>query len=333
MISVRGLQKFYEVHKRPPGLAAALRSLFHREYTTVRAVDGIDFKIEAGERVGFLGPNGAGKTTTLKVLAGLLHPTGGEVDIDGHEPRRREASFLRKVTLVLGQKQQLLWDLPPAETFELNRAIYGVERGKYEKAMRELVEVLEIGDVIRRPTRQLSLGERMKCEIAASLVHGPRLLFLDEPTIGLDISMQATLRDFIRRYNEENGATIILTSHNMADVASLCPRVMLIDHGRLAFDGSLAELVRRTKPEKRIVLTLAKAATRAELERLGSVVSHDEASAVLTVPQANVSRAVADALATLPIADLSVTDPPLEDVIADVFARAKRAVASEPALP
>jgi ABC-2 type transport system ATP-binding protein len=333
VISVRGLQKFYEVHKRPPGLGAAIRSLFRREYTTVRAVDGIDFTIEAGERVGFLGPNGAGKTTTLKVLSGLLHPTAGQVAIDGHEPRRREPAFLEKITLVLGQKQQLLWDLPPADTFELNRAIYGVERQTYERTMRDLVDILEIGDVVKRPTRQLSLGERMKCEIAASLVHGPKLLFLDEPTIGLDVSMQATLRDFIRRYNEEHGATIILTSHNMADVASLCPRVMLIDHGKLAFDGSLSELVRRTRPEKRVVLTFAAPTKREHLERIGAVVSHDEAGAVLTIPQADVSRAVAEALAQLPIADLSVIDPPLEDVIADVFARAKRSVPPEPVLP
>jgi ABC-2 type transport system ATP-binding protein len=320
VIAVRGLRKHYVVHKRAPGLGAALRALFRREYTTVRAVDGVDFTIEAGERVGFLGPNGAGKTTTLKVLAGLLHPTSGEVRVDGHEPRRREDAFLRKITLVLGQKQQLLWDLPPADTFELNRAIYGVDRAVFARTMSELVELLAIADVIKRPTRSLSLGERMKCELAAALVHAPRLLFLDEPTIGLDVAMQSTLRDFIRRYNEEHEATIILTSHNMVDVASLCPRVILIDTGKLAFDGRLEELVRRTRPEKRVVLRLATRAEPAALAALESVVSHDEASAVLQVPQADVSRVVAKALASLSVGDLEVTDPPLEDVMRDVFA-------------
>jgi ABC-2 type transport system ATP-binding protein len=321
VIAVSGLEKHYRVHKRPPGLGAAIRSLFHREYTTVRAVDGIEFKIETGERVGFLGPNGAGKTTTLKVLAGLLHPTTGDVRVDGHEPRRRDDEFLRRITLVLGQKQQLLWDLPPADTFELNRAIYGVDRAPFEKRMKELVELLAIGEVVKRPTRSLSLGERMKCELAAALVHGPRVLFLDEPTIGLDVSMQTTLRDFIRRYNEENEATVILTSHNMADVATLCPRVILIDAGKLAFDGKLEELVRRTRPEKRVVLRLAAKASAEALAELGSVVSHDEARAVLQVRQADVSRVVARALATLSVGDLEVTDPPLEEIMADVFKR------------
>jgi ABC-2 type transport system ATP-binding protein len=323
VISVRGLRKHYEVHQRAPGLRAALGSLFRRTYKTVRAVDGIDFEIGAGERVGFLGPNGAGKTTTLKVLAGLLHPTEGEVRVDGHEPRRREEAFLRRITLVLGQKQQLLWDLPPSETFELNRAVYGVPRATFEKETKAIIELLEIGDVIKRPTRQLSLGERMKCELCAALVHGPRLLFLDEPTIGLDVGMQAALRDFIRRYNEEHGATILLTSHNMADVSSLCPRVILVDRGKLAFDGSLEDLVRRTRPEKRVVLRFSTAPEAGAVEALalGTVVRVDDASAVLQVPQSEVSRVVARALASLPVHDLDVVDPPLEEIMADVFGR------------
>jgi ABC-2 type transport system ATP-binding protein len=323
MIEVRGLHKHYEVHKRAPGLGAAVRSLLHREYTTVRAVDGIDFEIQPHERVGFLGPNGAGKTTTLKVLSGLLHPTSGEVRVDGHEPRRRQEAFLRKITLVLGQKQQLLWDLPPSETFELNRAIYGIERRAFAETLSELVTLLEIGDVIKRPTRQLSLGERMKCELAAALVHSPKLLFLDEPTIGLDVSMQATLRNFIRAYNEQRGATIILTSHNMADVAMLCPRVILIDHGKLVFDGQLEELVRKTRPEKHIVLRLAVPAAPDAVASLGLVVSHEPGCAILRVPQAEVSRVVARALASLSVEDLNVTDPPLEEIMADVFGRGR----------
>jgi ABC-2 type transport system ATP-binding protein len=321
MISVRGLHKHYRVHEREPGLGAAVASLFRRRYETVRAVDGIDFEIGAGERVGFLGPNGAGKTTTLKVLSGLLHPTSGEARVDGHEPRRREEAFLQKITLVLGQKQQLIWDLPPSETFELNRAIYGVPRASYDKTRGELVELLQIGDVIGRPTRQLSLGERMKCELAAALIHGPKVLFLDEPTIGLDVSMQTIVRDFIRRYNEEHDATVILTSHNMADVAALCPRVIVIDHGKLVFDGDLDELVRRTRPNKRVVLRLAARAAPEALADLGKVVRNEDALAELQVSASDVSRVVARALATLPVEDLNVTDPPLEEVMADIFAR------------
>jgi ABC-2 type transport system ATP-binding protein len=304
-------------------MRAALASLFRRRYETVRAVDGIDFSIAAGERVGFLGPNGAGKTTTLKMLAGLLHPTKGELSVDGHEPRRRQEAFLRKITLVLGQKQQLLWDLPPSETFELNRAIYGIGRAEFQKTIGDLTSLLEIGDVVSRPARQLSLGERMKCELAAALVHRPKVLFLDEPTIGLDVSMQATLRAFVRRYNEEHGATLMLTSHYMEDVAALCPRVIVIDHGRIVFDGKLEDLVRHVRPDKRIVLRLSSAATDADLAAIGKVVERNPGEVVLQVPQSDVAPSVARALASLPVTDLNVTDPPLEEVMADLFARGR----------
>src|SRR5579862_8640446 len=249
MIRVRALRKRFDVHERSPGVAAAFRSLFRRRTRAVLAVDGIDFDIADGERVGFLGPNGAGKTTTLKLLSGLVHPTSGEVRVDGYEPRRREDAFLKKIMLVLGQKQQLLWDLPPSETFELNRAVYDVPRAQYQATMRELGELLELGDLVKKPTRTLSLGERMKCELAAALIHRPKVLFLDEPTIGLDVSMQATVRDFVKRYNERSGATLILTSHDMGDVEQLCPRVIVIDHGKLVYDGPLEELVARTRPD------------------------------------------------------------------------------------
>ena len=225
---------------------------------TVAAVDVIDFDIADGERVGFLGPNGAGKTTTLKVLSGLLHPTSGEVSVDGHEPGRRQDVFLKKIMLVLGQKQQLLWDLPPSETFELNRAIYDVPRAQFQATLKELSTLLELGDLVKKPARTLSLGERMKCELAAALVHRPKLLFLDEPTIGLDVSMQATVRHFVRDYNERYGATLMLTSHYMEDVAQLCPRVIVIDHGKIVYDGALEELVTRIRPNKRIVLRFAR---------------------------------------------------------------------------
>ncbi len=323
MISVRDLRKHYQVHKRPPGLMAALRSVFHRTYTTVKAVDGISFEIKPGERVGFLGPNGAGKTTTLKVLSGLLHPSSGEVLVDGHVPRHREDAFLKKIMLVMGQKQQLLWDLPPAETFELNRAIYDVPRAQYKQTLDELVTLLELEELIVKPARQLSLGERMKCELAAALIHRPRVLFLDEPTIGLDVSMQSTMRAFIKSYNERYGATLILTSHYMDDVAALCPRVIVIDKGQLSYDGSLEALVQRVRPEKRVVLRLTQAVEAASLMALGKVVTHDSVSAVLQVPQEAVNTTVSRALSTLPVRDLTVENAPLEEVMSELFAETK----------
>jgi len=329
MISVRGLRKYYQVHKRPPGLKAALRSLVHRTYTTVKAVDGISFEIDAGERVGFLGPNGAGKTTTLKVLSGLLYPSEGEVQVDGHVPKRREDAFLKKIMLVMGQKQQLLWDLPPAETFEMNRAIYDVPREQFRETLHELTELLGLQELVSKPTRQLSLGERMKCELAAALIHRPKVLFLDEPTIGLDVSMQSVIRNFIKQYNERYGATLMLTSHYMDDVAALCPRVIVIDKGQLSYDGSLDGLVRRMRPEKRVVLTLERAIDRSALQGLGKVVSVDHAVAVLQVPQEAVSTTVSRALAHLPVKDLTVENPPLEEVMSELFSRTQAAHATE----
>jgi ABC-2 type transport system ATP-binding protein len=324
MIHVRALRKHYTVHERAPGLAAAMRALFVRESKTVAAVDGIDFEIAAGERVGFLGPNGAGKTTTLKVLAGLLHPTSGEVSVDGYEPKRRQDAFLKRIMLVLGQKQQLLWDLPPSETFELNRAVYDVPRAQYEQTLRELTLLLDLGDLVKKPARTLSLGERMKCELAAALIHSPKVLFLDEPTIGLDVSMRAIVRDFVKRYNERNGATLILTSHYMEDVAVLCPRVIVIDKGKLVHDGPLEELVTRTRPDKRVVLRFSKAVAQSDLENLvgpGKVVAHDAGQSVLQVPKDLVNAVVSRALSTLPVSDLTVENPPLEEVMSEVFAR------------
>ncbi len=325
MISVRELKKHYQVHKRSPGLKAALSALFKRNYTTVKAVDGITFDIKAGERVGFLGPNGAGKTTTLKVLSGLLHPSSGEATVDGHTPRRREALYLKKIMLVMGQKQQLLWDLPPAETFELNRAIYDVPKAQYRQTLDELTVTLELGDLIKKPTRQLSLGERMKCELAAALIHRPKVLFLDEPTIGLDVSMQVTIRAFIKNYNEKHGATLVLTSHYMDDVVALCPRVIVIDKGQLSYDGGLEELVRRVRPEKRVVFSFGADVSRAALEALGKVVKHDARSAVLQLPQGDVSKMVGRALAELPVQDLTVENAPLEEVMSELFTNTRAA--------
>jgi ABC-2 type transport system ATP-binding protein len=326
MIRVDRLQKWYRVHQRPPGMRAALRSLFHRKYDEVKAVDEVSFAIEAGERVGFLGPNGAGKTTTLKVLAGLLHPTGGEVSVAGFTPKDRARGFLQQITLVMGQKQQLLWDLPPAETFLLNRAIYDIPKTQYDETVAELTALLDLGPLLTKPTRQLSLGERMKCELAVALLHRPKVLFLDEPTIGLDVSMQVTVRDFVRAYNQRFGATVLLTSHYMEDVAALCPRVMVIDKGHLIYDGGLSELVQRVRPDKRLVLRLTKPIDRKDLEALGgTLIDHRDAEAVLQLPQALLQAAVSRALATLPLRDLSVEDPPLEEVMRDLFAQGRAA--------
>jgi ABC-2 type transport system ATP-binding protein len=324
VIEVRQLRKHYQVHQRPPGLGAALASIFHRQYRTVKAVDGISFTVRDGERVGFLGPNGAGKTTTLKTLSGLLHPTSGEVTVDGHIPRLRQVEFLKSITLVMGQKQQLIWDLPPAETFALNRAIYDLPRAQFEETVSELSRLLELGDLVNRPTRQLSLGERMKCELAAALLHRPRVLFLDEPTIGLDVSMQATVRGFIKAYNERFGATVILTSHYMEDVVQLCPRVVVIDKGELIHDGDLRQLTLRLKPDKRISLRFsAGAVAPPDLSRFGVVISADAAQATLQVKADQVPGVVGALLAALPVADLTVEDPPLEEVMKELFSRGK----------
>ncbi len=320
-IEVKGLSKVYRVHEREAGLAAALRSVFRRRYKAVHAVQDLSFSIAPGERVGFLGPNGAGKTTTLKVLSGLLHPTAGEVRVSGLVPQRREVELLKRITLVMGQKQQLLWDLPPVETFALNRAIYGIAEADFKATMTELEDLLDIARVSSKPTRQLSLGERMKCELAAALLHRPEVLFLDEPTIGLDVSMQLAVREFIRRYNERHGATVLLTSHYMDDVAALCPRVIVIDQGRLRYDGDLPALIRSVRPHKRIALRSGAPLDRAALQRVGAVLELDPGRAVLQVSQAALREAVGHLLAFPDVTDVTVEDPPLEEVMRELFAQ------------
>ncbi len=321
MIEVRGLVKHYRVHERAPGVGAALRSLFKRDYRVVKAVDEISFSIAGGEGVGFLGPNGAGKTTTLKMLSGLLYPTRGEAAVAGHTPFVRSADFLKSIMLVAGQKQQLLWDLPAQDTFELNRAIYGVPRLEYQRTRDELVELLKLAPLINKPVRQLSLGERMKCELAAALLHRPRVLFLDEPTIGLDVTMQVAVREFIRRYNEQHGATVILTSHYMEDVAALCPRIIVIDKGHLVYDGALGELVRKLRPDKRVRVSFAREVGPAELSGIGGkIIARTAREAELSVSQADLQHVMGAAFAQLPISDLTVEDPPLEEVLGALFA-------------
>lgn len=325
MIVVERLTKRYRVKVREPGLGGAIRAVFRPRYREVRAVEEVTFRIEPGEIVGFLGPNGAGKTTTIKMLTGLLYPTAGRAEVAGFVPWAGGAAFKARFALVLGNKQQLLWDLPPEETWLLNRAIYGIPAAEYRRTVDELVGLLRLEDVLGKPVRQLSQGERMKCELAAALLHRPEILFLDEPTLGLDLTAQETIRSFVRDYRARHGATVLLTSHYMADVTALAPRVLILSRGRLLYDGALAALAERTRPVKRLELVLGDGATRETLARFGTVRAFDFPHATLEVPRAEAARASARLLAALPVLDLSVTDPPIEEVIRTVFAEAEGA--------
>ena len=322
-IRIQNLRKLYMVSEREAGLMAAVRSLVYRPMRSVAAVDGISFDVPLGQIVGFLGPNGAGKTTTLKMLSGLLHPTAGEVDVLGHEPWQRRAEFLRQITLVMGQRNQLVWDIPAIDSFELNRVIYHIPRLAYAETLKELSGLLELEPLLRKPVRNLSLGERMKCEIAGALLHRPQVLFLDEPTIGLDVTAQRRIRQFVAEYNQRHGASVLLTSHYMADVEALCERVVVIHHGRILFDGELSALVRRFSLHKTIVVDLAPGATRGEgaaaLAAYGEVVQYAEGQVTLRVPKDDTARVTGRLLADFAVYDLTIQDPPIEDVIEQVF--------------
>ena len=318
-IHIHDLRKVYVVSEREAGVRAALQSLVHRRTEEVPAVDGITFDLAPGEIVGFLGPNGAGKTTTLKMLSGLLHPTAGEVTVLGHVPWKRDKAFLRQITLVMGQRNQLVWDIPALDSFELNRAIYRIPAADYRRMVGELTELLELGPLLRNPVRNLSLGERMKCEIAAALLHRPQVVFLDEPTIGLDVTMQRRIRAFIAEYNRRFEATVLLTSHYMADVEALCRRVVVIHHGRLLFDDDLARLVQKFTAHKTIVVQLGDC--QADLRAYGEVVSCAEGHVTLRVPKAETAHITERLLADLPVIDLLVEDSPIEEVIERVFAQ------------
>ncbi|HLO14785.1 MAG TPA: ATP-binding cassette domain-containing protein [Anaerolineales bacterium] len=319
-IFVEKLSKTYQVSEREGGFGAAVRSFFKRKYKDVKAVQQVDFKIAQGEIVGFLGPNGAGKTTTLKMLSGLLHPTSGNANVLGFTPWELKPEYLLSMTLVMGQRNRLSWDIPAADSFLLNQAIYRLPDDQYKRTYKELDELLELEPLMKKPVRNLSLGERMKCEIAAGLLHRPKVLFLDEPTIGLDITGQARIREFLREYNRRTGATILLTSHYMADVTALCERIIIIHHGQLKYDGGIGELSRKIAPFKLIGVRLAESNSH-DLRKYGTPVQNEEdwEKQYIQVKAEDVTRVTSGLLADLPIHDITITDPPIEDVIEQAF--------------
>jgi ABC-2 type transport system ATP-binding protein len=319
-ILVEQLSKTYQVPEREAGFSAAVRSFFKRKYKDVKAVQKVSFTIAQGEIVGFLGPNGAGKTTTLKMLSGLLHPTGGKATVLDFTPWELKPDYLRSMTLVMGQRNRLSWDIPAADSFLLNQAIYRIPDNEYKQTYKELNELLELDPLMKKPVRNLSLGERMKCEIAAGLLHRPKVLFLDEPTIGLDITGQARIREFLREYNKRTGATILLTSHYMTDVTALCERIIIIHQGQLKYDGSITDLSRKIAPFKLIGVMLADADSH-DLSRYGTQVQNEEDAdkKYIQVKAEDVTRVTSRLLADLPIHDITITDPPIEDVIEQAF--------------
>jgi len=322
-ILVRNLTKTYRVPERQAGLTASLKSMMRRTYRDVEAVRDISFAVGVGEMVGFIGPNGAGKTTTLKMLSGLLYPTAGEARVMMHTPWERKADYLRCISMVLGNKSQMLWDIPPLDTFRVLGEIYRVQPADWKRTLDELIELLDMQDLLTRPVRDLSLGERMKCELVAGLLHRPRVMFLDEPTLGLDVSMQGRLRRFLAEYNRRSGVTVILTSHYMADVVALCPRVILIHHGRLLYDGELSGLAQRLAPFKliRVALNNGHAENGAHLDLPPGVdlVERESGRLTLRVSRPEAPAITAHLLNTLPVADLAVEDPPIEAVIDQIY--------------
>lgn len=324
VISISKLAKHYQVPEREAGLIAAAKGLFKRTYKNVKAVDGITFDIQPGEVVGFLGPNGAGKTTTLKMLSGLLHPTAGNVSVLGFEPAKRDHDYLRQITLVMGNRNQLSWDLPALDSFDLQRSIYSIPTDEFKRTRDEFIELLDLKELVQKPVRNLSLGERMKMEIVGALLHKPKILFLDEPTLGLDVTMQKRIRTFVAEYNKRYGATVLLTSHYMADVEALCKRVIVIHHGQLLFDGDLSALVEKFSAFKTVGFTVD--APAADWSQYGDVVSVDGSRVVMRVPREKASAVTSRLLNDLSVEDLTVEAAPIEDVIESVFAVKKEAL-------
>lgn len=319
VIEVNNLKKYYQVHQKEPGLSGSIRSLFNRKYYDVKAVDDVSFEIKEGELVGFIGPNGAGKTTTLKVLSGLLYPTSGQVSVLGYTPWDRKPAFQKQFSLVMGQKNQLWWDLPAMESFILNKEIYEVGNDQFKKTLDELVKLLEVEDILKIQVRKLSLGQRMKMELIAALIHSPKILFLDEPTIGLDVVMQKKMRDFIKEYNRRFKATIILTSHYMDDVKELCERIVIIDKGKLLFDGRLEQIINKFASHKLITAVFSKTVKKTDLKQIGDVKEFDFPKSVISVKRATASLAASELLQNFPVADLNIEEPQIEDIIREVF--------------
>ena len=324
VISLSHLRKYYQVHEKEPGFLGSLKSLFSRKYQTVKAVDDVSFEIKEGELVGFIGPNGAGKTTTLKCLSGLLYPTGGKVSVLGFTPFERKTEYLKKIALVMGQKNQLWWDLPAQETFLLNKEIYEIPGDAYKRTLNELVELLEVGELLKVQVRKLSLGERMKMELIAALIHSPKVLFLDEPTIGLDVVMQKKMRDFIRAYNEKYRATILLTSHYMEDVKQLASRIIIIDHGKILYDGKLDSLVRKYAQYKVLSVVLDTYVSPDKLKEVGELTDYNFPKAVIRVSRSVSNIAAAQLLQKFPVDDLNIEEPDIEDIIRDVFTKERQ---------
>ncbi|NET10561.1 MAG: ATP-binding cassette domain-containing protein [Merismopedia sp. SIO2A8] len=319
IISVDNLSKTYPVAVKNPGLQGTLVHFFKRTYRPVKAVQNVSFSIESGEVVGFLGPNGAGKTTTLKMLTGLIHPTSGEIDIAGHVPFRRMSRFLHQITLVMGQKQQLIWDLPTLDSLRINAAVYNIPTQEFRRRLGELTEMLSLEAKLTQPVRKLSLGERMKAELLAALIHRPKILFLDEPTLGLDVNAQISVRQFLKDYNERYQATVLLTSHYMADITALCERVLLIHQGQLVYDGKLEHLVEQFAPYREVTVDLAQPYLPEQLSGFGELKALDGRVAHIIVKRQHLTAVVADILSNFEVADLTIADPPIEEVIGRVF--------------
>ena len=329
IIELQRLAKSYQVYQKKEGLGASLRGLFGREYREVEAVRGIDLTVEQGEFVAFLGPNGAGKTTTLKLLSGVITPTSGTARVMGHVPWRRENAYRRRFALVMGQKNQLWWDLPANESFRLHQHIYQIEPAEFQRTLNELTDLLDVRTLLKQPVRELSLGERMKMELIAALLHSPEVLFLDEPTIGLDVIAQHKIQQFLKYYQQRGKITILLTSHYMKDIAALCRRVIVIAAGQIEYDGSLEGIIDRFSGHKVVTLLFAEHDPPSDLSRFGEVLEVDHPRAKLRIDRSVVAQQLAGVLSQHSVEDVSVEDPPLEEVIADVFSQAGEAAAKE----
>jgi ABC-2 type transport system ATP-binding protein len=323
IIVVDNLSKIYPVAIKQPGLKGTLTHFFHRTYREIKAVQNVSFKIQPGEVVGFLGGNGAGKTTTLKMLTGLIHPSAGEVKVADYVPFRRQPQFLNKMSLVMGQKQQLLWDLPALDSLRINAAVYNLPDRIFKQRLGELASMLDVENKLHQPVRKLSLGERMKAELLAALLHHPQVLFLDEPTLGLDVNAQVAVREFLQEYNQRYGATILLTSHYMADITALCDRVLLIHQGQLIYDGLLDDLLDRFAPYRQVKVELAQTISRDELADFGEIESIQGQEVRLLVPREKLTATIARILAQLQVQDLNVSDPPIEEIIGRLFQTGK----------